>query len=163
MFDPEPYRRRIRDIRPALRKLGIESVKSEAIKFLAYYFGCQKLAYGIVGIKLQLTAERAYCRKPLRLTELQDASGELPIGEDDLCYLFATKDKKDTAKFQALPDMIDMSARLWRNELLHNFGPWNVKHVARRAKFFIPKMSAFLACDKQVLDHLAVRSTGDSL
>jgi hypothetical protein len=150
------YYRRIEDINRALAALGVQRLP-DVIKFLGYYFGCEKLARGIVGIHLRHPARHAYDhRQYLCLTKVEHAAVglALSIPTDDLCYLFA--DFKDLAKLRALNPPHDKSARLLRNKVGHDLGPTNVKHVAKRAAFFIPKMTAFLGCISQVLAYQKV-------
>jgi hypothetical protein len=149
------YYRRIEDIDRALRDLRIEHLPN-TIKCLGLYFGCEKLAYGIVGIRLGYKAADAYShRHYLSLAELENASValSLPISADDLCYLFA--DRQELPKLHALHPPCDESARIMRNKVGHDLGPTNVGHVRDRAAFFIPKMAAFLDCSKNVLAHLS--------
>src|SRR5262245_10554655 len=96
------YYRRIKDIDCALRDLGIEHLPN-TIKFLGLYFGCEKLAYGIVGIHFGYQAADAYShRHYLSLSELEKATValSLPVSADVLCYLFA--DRNDLPKLHAL-------------------------------------------------------------
>src|SRR3981189_330116 len=82
------YYRRIEDINRALAALGVQHLP-DVVKFLGYYFGCEKLARGIVGIHLRHPARHAYDpRQYLCLTKIEHASSELAlsISTDDLCY-----------------------------------------------------------------------------
>jgi hypothetical protein len=149
------YYRRIEDIHRALRDLSIEHLPT-TIKFLGLYFGCEKLAYGIVGIHFGYPAADAYShRHYLCLTELEKAALalKLPVLTDSLCFLFA--DRKDLPRLHALNAPWPESARIMRNKVGHDLGPTNIEHVRDRALFFIPKMAAFLGCSTRVLSHLS--------
>ena len=65
------YYRRIEDIGRALDKLGVADLPP-APKFVAYYFGCEKLAHGGVGI---VSSRPAVCeyhhRNPLKLNDIR--------------------------------------------------------------------------------------------
>jgi hypothetical protein len=154
------YYRRIEDIGRALKKLGVEQLP-DGIKFLALYFGCEKLARGIVGIPHQYRVTDAYHHHHyLCLAEVDEAAIvlSLSISSDDLCCLFA--DHRDLSKFRALNPPCSKSARLWRNEIGHNFGPTTVQNVETYARFFIPKMTSFLDCAKKVTAYQKANFSG---
>jgi hypothetical protein len=65
-YSPDPnckgsYRRRIEDIQRALDAMEIKRLPP-AVQFVAYFFGCEKLANGIVGIAKNQKAKDAYTR-----------------------------------------------------------------------------------------------------
>ena len=146
-FAPDPYckgsyYRRIDDIRRALRELGIPS-ENEGINFVAYFFGCEKLALGIVGINKRCPAENAYCKnKKLDLGDIKNAATKLGL------QISATE----------LTDLFDgqgsSSARNLRNKLAHDFGPTQVLNITNIAHDFIPKMKRFLGGAEQVQGYL---------
>src|ERR1700710_1797317 len=99
-FKPDPnekgsYRRRIEDIDRALTILEIDRLP-EPSKFVTYFFGCEKLAHGMVGIESGLPAHQAYLpSSKIRLTALKSAASTLGVTfpVDEFQYLFA--DQKD--------------------------------------------------------------------
>jgi hypothetical protein len=78
-----------------------------------------------------------------------DAANELnlSIASNDLRYLFSNNDELKLL----LPPV---SARALRNKLAHDFGPQQVKNIVAQTNFLIPKMRAFLNCEREVLSHL---------
>lgn len=146
------YYRRIEDIDRALKKLEAASLP-KAVQFATYYFACEKLARGIVGIHLRRSATEAYrhstTKKYLNLDNIKSAAAalKLSISPDDLEYLFATFSKQNL-----LPaSQCNSSARVLRNKLGHDLGPSNIEKILNHADFIIPRMNKFLACAKQVL------------
>lgn len=147
------YYRRIEDIERALDKLGVKHLP-QAIQFLAYYFACEKLAFGIVGIHSRYPATEAYrSGKRLHLRDIKSAAAALglSISNQDLDYLFA--DSKQQGTLQTKSSICNSSARFLRNKLGHDFGPTNVGNVSKHAGFLIPKMTRFLVCTSQVLSY----------
>jgi hypothetical protein len=145
------YYRRIEDIGLALRKLQIDE-RSETISFLVYYFGCEKLARGIVGIHSRLPAKTAYHhRKPLRLEEIKVAAAalDLAISKEELDWLFADFNQQNLLR--STHSDWTASARHLRNILSHDFGPSNVARIAEHAPFHNPRMKSFLECVPQIL------------
>lgn len=155
-YSPDPnckgnYRRRIEDIQRALDAMEIARLPP-TVQFVAYFFGCEKLANGIVGIAKGQKAKEAYTHNTrMCLSNLKVVAPTLGITfpADDLQYIFAAK------RDPAVPPPIGTSARLLRNDLAHDFGPTKVSDVGRAAStFFNPKMIQFLACSKQVVTYL---------
>lgn len=161
--DPErkgSYYRRIEDIDRALNKMDVERLPP-IIQFLAYYFACEKLAHGIVGIQARRAATEAY--KPSRRLCSHDiksaaAALGLSISNKDLDYLFASS--KEQGVLRSMRNSCKSSARVLRNNLGHDFGPTNVGHIANHAGFFIPKMTRFLACASEVLAYQKKKFSG---
>ena len=153
---PDPHRkgsyyRRIQDIERALERLDVQHLPP-TIQFLAYYFACEKLARGIVGIHLCWSATKAYDRNTkFRLPKIRAAATalSLSIPSDDLDYLFA--DFNEQGVLRSVSSSCNSSARVLRNTLGHDFGPSNVANVSTHAGFLIPKMIDFLASANQVL------------
>ena len=153
---PDPHRkgsyyRRIQDIKRALEKLDVQHLPP-TIQFLAYYFACEKLARGIVGIHLCLAATKAYRHNTkVCLPKIRAAATalSLSIPSDDLDYLFA--DFNEQGVLRSVSSSCNSSARVLRNTLGHDFGPSNVANVSTHAGFLIPKMIDFLASANQVL------------
>ena len=153
-FKPDPgrkgsYYRRIEDIQRALDELRAAQLP-DAPKFLAYFFGCEKLAQGIVGIHLGRAAADQYrSSNRLRLPEIRAAAAalKLPVTPSDLDDLFA--DHQIRPLLGSNP-----SARVLRNTLSHDFGPWHVQLLKTQAPMLLPKMLAFLGCDHDVLAYL---------
>jgi len=153
-FKPDPgrkgsYYRRIEDIQRALDELQAAQLP-DAPKFLTYFFGCEKLAQGIVGIHLGRAATAQY-RPSVRLglAEIKAAAAalKLAVNPPDLDDLFA--DHQMRSLLGGNP-----SARVLRNTLSHDFGPSNVKLVKAHTPTLLPKMLSFLGCTKTVLAHL---------
>jgi hypothetical protein len=143
------YYRRIEDIQRAIDELQAGQLP-DAPKFLAYFFGCEKLAQGIVGINLGRAAVDQYrSSNPLGLTEIKAAAValNLKIAANDLDDLFADYRQRS-------PTGGNPSARVLRNTLSHDFGPWHVQLLGKHAPALIPKMVAFLGCAQDVLKHL---------
>jgi hypothetical protein len=122
----------------------------DAPKFLAYFFGCEKLAQGIVGIHLGRAAVDQYrSSNRLQPAQIKAAAAALNLGvnPDDLDDLFA--DYQTRSLLGGNP-----SARVLRNTLSHDFGPWHVQLLKTRAPMLLPKMLAFLGCAGAVLVYL---------
>jgi len=148
------YYRRIEDITHGLRMIEVDTNKNDAVKFIAYYFGCEKLARGIIGIHLRNPAIDAYHHRNLfLLADLEVSNGAmgLSISTSDLLYLFA--DFRDLPRLHAV-DPSSSSARLLRNKVGHDLGPTNVQKILNHSQSLIPKMQAFLAIDQKVLGFL---------
>ena len=109
------------------------------------YYGCEKLGKGIVGIEKQWEAEEAYAQA-LVLDTLKATvkSMKLPVTDADLDVLFLSSSKT--------------SARYWRNEIAHNFGPSNVHNVIQHSAKLNKRMHEFLEdCTPHVLKFLTVK------
>src|SRR5439155_17242343 len=87
------YFRRLNDIELGLKKIDVSKMPSGG-KFLFLYYGCEKLAKGIVGIDAQLEAEDAY-EETLVLDKLKAAakSMKLPIPDAKLDSIFLSNSK----------------------------------------------------------------------
>ena len=147
------YYRRFEDISRALIALGVDRLPA-TIQFVTYYFGCEKLARGIVGVHLRLPAHQAYHhRRPLRLTEIEKAAADISLSFSgpDLQALFADFNEQHLIG-GVLPGSL-ASARHARNTLIHDLGPSNVARLAAHAQPHIPKMRAFLGCVGEVLEY----------
>jgi hypothetical protein len=135
------YYRRLEDIQRGLKEMDVSNLPSGG-QFLFIYYGCEKLGKGIVGIANEWEAEGAYNPKlPLQLRELKAAAQRmnLAVTDAELDVLF-------------LPTK---SARYWRNEIGHNFGPTNVKTVVHHSKTLNERMHKFLnTYTPQVLNFL---------
>jgi hypothetical protein len=107
-------------------------------RFLFLYYGCEKLAKGIVGIAAEWEPEEAYEQK-LVLTTLKSAvrTMKLPVSETELDTLFLNSSKK--------------SARHWRDEIVHNFGPTNVENVVMHSTTLNQRMHEFLEASTPVV------------
>jgi len=154
------YYRRIEDIRRALDSLGVDHL-SDAMQFLAYYFGCEKLAHGIVGVHLRWPATKTYHhRRYLRLDEIKAATAALglPVAHDDLEWVFA--DFHEQGLLQSPTPVCNTSARVLRNTLGHDLGPTNVARIMAHAPFHNPKMRSFLRCVEPVLAYQRIHFSG---
>jgi hypothetical protein len=141
------YRRRLDDIAEALTKFQTEKLPpNSAAQFVAYYFGCEKLAKGIVGINRGRSANRAY-NEEMDPAAIEKAAGDLQlkISTAELQLLFR-KEPKSNKK----PSV----ARGIRDRIFHDFGPTNVCHAVQHASSLIPIMKKFLSCERQVQHHL---------
>ena len=127
------YYRRVKDIPRALDEMRVTELPS-VVQFLFYYFGCEKLALGIVGVDAKLASEDAYGGgKFVILPSLKKAASSLNISISfgELDFIFG---KSKT------------SARELRHSLVHDLGPSNVKNVRTQCAAHIPVMLKFLGC-----------------
>jgi hypothetical protein len=144
------YYRRIEDIQRALDTDALRvGALPPGVQFLAYYFGCEKLARAIVGIHKKWPASVAFSHYTrLHLREIQEAAGALglSVAKDDLQSLFggAGNDVADSKQ---------PTARALRNRLIHDLGPTHMTQLAEHARSHNPKMKTFLRCAKQVLKY----------
>jgi hypothetical protein len=124
------YFRRLEDIETGLREVD-KSKLSPGGRFLFLYYGCEKLAKGIIGIHGQWPADDAYDRQ-LDLVELKIAANamKLRIPESLLTTLFKSSDST--------------AARYWRNRVVHDFGPTNVRNVVTHSTILNKKIHDFL-------------------
>jgi len=135
------YFRRLEDIQRGLRVIDASRMPSGG-RFLFLYYGCEKLGKGIVGIHKTWAADDAYDQS-LHLSELRLAvcGLRLDISDAELNALFVSNDKT--------------TARYWRNEIVHNFGPWNVKTIIKHSATLNKQMHDFLESHtSSVLDFL---------
>ena len=156
MLKPDPnlggsYYRRIEDIERAFKEIDADNLPVAA-RFLVRYFGCEKLAQGIVGVHKSWAPEKVYGpRKFPQLSQIKLAVAGLhlsfPVG--DLDHLF---DKHEPTTKKPLQEPI--SARDLRDAVVHNFGYTNVRLVHKKAGILLPMMDNFLSCRSHVLDHL---------
>lgn len=137
------YYRRIRDIEAGLIAIGKYDLP-EGGQFLFLYYGCEKLAKCIVGIAEEWDAEEA-ANQSLILDDLKVKVKrlQLPVTDHALDVLFLTNKQKYK------------SARHWRNEIVHNFGPSNVGNVVEHGAKLNRPMRDFLdTCTPPVLQYL---------
>jgi hypothetical protein len=154
------YYRRIEDIGRALKRLDAEQLPP-AVRFLVCYFGCEKLARGIVGIHKRWSANKAYGHDTkLRLDDTKSAAAalNLSIPIDDLNYVFANEQEQQLLLAANSP--FQRSARNLRNVLGHDFGPSNVGLILDHADFLIPKMIKFLDCASEALAYQRAHFSG---
>jgi hypothetical protein len=145
------YYRRIEDVARGLLSLQSDGLPAP-VRFFVDYFGCEKIARGLIGIHGLLPATKAYHhRKSFKLVEVQAAAAALglPVSVDDLQWLFADFDEQHLLK--ASTPNVSKSARCLRNKLTHDFGPSHVALVVAHAPFLNPKLQAFLACVPAIL------------
>jgi len=138
------YFRRIEDIEKGLTRVDASNLPPGG-QFLFLYYGCEKLGKGIVGIKAEWEADLAY-EQGLQLADLKIAAKamSLPVTDTELDVLF----KSDS----------NASARHWRNEIVHNFGPSNVDNVVTHSALLNKHMHDFLGkCTPAVLDYLKTK------
>jgi hypothetical protein len=114
---------------------------------VGYYFGCEKLAFGLVGIDKRISASSAYrCDFDPSAVEADAANMKLAILDNELHSLFARQ-----ARSNKTPDV----AREIRNRLFRDFGPTNVGHALTHAPRLIPIMKKFLNCEGELQAQLA--------
>jgi hypothetical protein len=145
------YRRRIEDIDRAFKEMDADNLPAAA-RFLVRYFGCEKLAQGIVGIHNRWPPDKVYGpRKCPRLDQIKSAVTGLgltfPLG--DLAHLFE-QHVSTTVK----PLQEPISARDLRDAVVHNFGHTNVRYVHKKAPVLLPMMDRFLGCTPDVIAYL---------
>jgi hypothetical protein len=151
------YWRPIKDIDKAVDELRTSIRQQSTLDFLAYYFGCEKLAVAIVGMCEGLDASQAEekfrSHKP-NLEQIKAAAAVLgiPFPPGDLPYLFANDDQQKSLDTQ-------ISARGLRNKVVHQFGPSNLKELADYPKI-ISKMKQFHQCSNHVLDYARNKDRG---
>jgi hypothetical protein len=148
-FKPEPelqgsYYRKIEDIGRGLAELRAESLPEPA-RFIALYFGCEKLAKMMAGIFLGRNANAATEGK-LKIDELRAAIVELRISfpPSDIDELFVSGRNNVAIE----------SGRALRDRLNHEFGPTNVRRIRERAPALTPIARSFLGKSQDVLSHL---------
>ncbi len=153
------YYRRIEDVALALESLQSDKL-SETMLFLVTYFGCEKIARGLVGIHARLPATKAYGhRTPIQLKTIKAAAAGLGLSvlEQDLDWLFADLNEQHLL---GPTSGWTNSARHLRNNLTHDFGPTNVARVAKHAPFLNPKMKSFLGCVPEILAYQCLHFSG---
>ncbi len=154
------YYRRLNDV-----ALGLQSLDSGCLpastRFFIHYFGCEKIARGLVGVHTRLPATTAYHhRRPLKLAEIKSAAAALGLGlsEPDVDWIFADFNEQQLLRSTS-PDWKN-SARYLRNTVTHDFGPSNVARVAKHVPFLDPKMDAFLGCVPVIHAYLRLHFAG---
>jgi hypothetical protein len=153
------YYRRIADVSYALESLRVGAL-SETMRFFAYYFGCEKIARGLVGIHVQRPATEVYHHKHrLKLKDIKAAAValQLNVSQSDLDWLFADFNEQDILQTTG---SYTNSARYLRNRVTHDFGPSNVARVAKHAPFHNPRMEAFLRCVPAIFDYQKLHFAG---
>jgi hypothetical protein len=153
------YYRRIGDIECAFKKMNADGLPTAA-KFLVLYFGCEKLAQGIVGVAEGLPPEEVYGpRKTPNPNRIKAAvtTLDLSFAPGDLADLFELRNKPTIER----PLQEPISARDLRDAVVHNFGPTGVGYVLRKAGVFLPMMDRFLSCRPQVLAYLRANWRGE--
>jgi hypothetical protein len=147
------YYRRIEDIDRALQKLDVQHLPPGP-RLLAYFFGCEKLAHGIVGICAARPASDQYShRSRLCLNDIKVAAVtmNLVITPADVDWIFAEYNEQHLL----IPaGTARASARHLRNNMTHDFGPTNADNLVQHADFLTPKMIILLGCAKDVLAYL---------
>jgi hypothetical protein len=136
------YYRRIKDIPRALarKELAFDTL-SPVARFLCLFFGCEKLALGIVGLDEKFAAEDAYGKgRFVVLEEVKRSAAALgmSITGDELDSLFGPS---------------KMSARELRHKIVHDFGPSNIQNVHALCPQHIPTMEKFLRCIDEFHDY----------
>jgi hypothetical protein len=161
---PDPHRkgsyyRRIADVARGLESLQVKEL-SETMRFFVYYFGCEKIARGLVGMHSRCPATAAYHhRQSLKLNDIKAAAAAfgLNVAPPDLDWLFA--DFNEQHLLQATSSCTN-SARYLRNLVTHDFGPSNVARVTGHARFHNSRMEAFLACVPAIFEYQKLHFAG---
>jgi hypothetical protein len=113
-----------------------------AARFLVLYFGCEKLAQGIVGVANRWPPDNVFgrgkCPDPDKIKAAVTVLG-LTFPTPDLDHLFAKWNEPTTAK----PLREPIWARDLRDAVVHNFGETNVRYVLHKATVLLPKMENF--------------------
>lgn len=157
-LNPDPlrkgsYYRRIEDVARGLNSLQGEDLPAP-MRFFVDYFGCEKIARGLIGIHARWPVTKAYHHKrPLKLVEIQAAAAALalPVSVSDIQWLFA--DFNEQHLLRSLTPGVSSSARYLRNKLTHDFGPSNVAQIVIHASFLNQKLQSFLACAPAILEY----------
>jgi hypothetical protein len=143
------YFRRINDIELALDKFGADQLSTPA-KFVAYYWGCEKLGKAIVGIASERPASEQFPEDmsgpPMDNVLVQKKLSKLNIQFDDGRLKLLFEPQKNVLK--------PTSAMRIRNRLFHDFGPTQVDHVVKNARTLFPIMVDFLNLRSSVIAHL---------
>jgi hypothetical protein len=153
------YYRRIADVARGLDSLQVKGLP-ETMRFFAYYFGCEKIARGLLGIHGRLPATTAYSHKHgLKLNDIKVAVAALGlnVSTQDLDWLFA--DFHEQHVLQATSSCTN-SARYLRNLVTHDFGPSNVARVIRHAPFHNIRMEVFLGCVPTIFEYQELHFSG---
>lgn len=153
------YYRRIADVARGLESLQVKGL-SDTMRFFAYYFGCEKIARGLLGIHARCPATAAYHHKQgLKLNDIKAAAAAvgLNISQQDLDWLFADFNEQHILKTTS---SCTNSARYLRNLVTHDFGPSNVARVAKHAPFHNPRMEAFLSCVPAIFEYQKLHFAG---
>jgi len=141
------YYRRLEDIANGLKKIDEYDLPPGGL-FMFLYYGCEKLGKGIIGIRAEWEADEAYAQSlPLPTLKAAATAMKLPVTDGELDVLFLVKP----------PPAQNTSARHLRNEIVHNFGPWNVENVVEHSDKLNMGMRRFLKkCTPAVLEYLDV-------
>ena len=145
------YYRRLEDVARGLQSLHGNGLPAP-MRFFVDYFGCEKIARGLIGIHARLPATKAYHhRKSFSLVEIQTAAAApaLPVSAGDLHWLFANFNEQHL--LQTSTPGVSHSARYLRNKATHDFGPSHIALVVTHAPFLNPKLQGFLACVPAIL------------
>lgn len=154
------YYRRLQDIERGLSSLESKGL-SETMRFFVYYFGCEKIARGLVGIRARLPATTAYRPgKHPKFESVKAAAVALGLGvpQQDIDWLFADHDQQGLLH----PPNLEWtnSARCLRNAVIHDFGPSNIARVTKHAPLLNPKLDAFLGCVPAILKYQRLHFAG---
>lgn len=143
------YYRRIEDMLAALEYLRVDDLSDE-MKFLTYFFACEKLEKAVIGISRRISANGVF-RSVHDLAAIKKGVSDLSltISDDDLAWLFGN-DSDVLALVVHAPQGCRPAKQL-RNALAHELGPSNAQNITKYAPFHIPKMKFFLSSAEAVL------------
>jgi hypothetical protein len=143
------YFRRINDIELALDKFGADQLSAPA-KFVAYYWGCEKLGKAIVGIACERPASDQFPEDmpgpSINNVLVQKKLSKLNIQFDIERLRLLFEPQKNALK--------PTSAMRIRNRLFHDFGPTQVQHVLNNEVTLLPIMLDFLNIRSSLIVHL---------
>jgi hypothetical protein len=143
------YFRRINDIELALDKFGADQLSAPA-KFVAYYWGCEKLGKAIVGIASDRPASEQFPEDKqgpsIDNVLVQKKLSKLNIQFDNGRLRLLFEPQKNALQ--------PTSAMRIRNRLFHDFGPTQVEHVVKNVGTLVPIMLDFLNLRSGVIAHL---------
>ena len=168
-FDIHPntkgsYRRRAEDISRALSRLKVGNL-SNISAFLIYYFSCEKLAKIMIGVSQKKPAAYYFGRNyQLHIDVIKSSSKHLNclISNGDIDWIFSTQHGSDWNAFlrnssdrQIIASFkTPKSARLLRNQIVHDIGPTHAAQIQDQAQFLIAKMKRFLDGSAIVIQNL---------
>ena len=136
------YYRRIKDIDRALERGEIAfNNLPPVVQFLFLFFGCEKLALAILGIDARYASDDAYGRGQfVKLRELKRSVAAMGVSVSP-------------AELDAIFGPSDTSARELRHQIVHDFGPSNVKKADDHCQSHNQTMRKFLDCIEEIHEY----------
>ena len=152
-FDIDPrrkgsYRRRAEDIERALREMNVARLSSVPA-FLLYYFACEKLLKIMIGVRYNWNANKAARQNlDIGLGKKAIKHFDYPVSQTDFELLFASKVSKGSPN----------SARILRNQIVHDIGPTHARQIEAAASHLVPVMRSFVGNYQVVVDRLVTQA-----